>query len=189
MPWNWVTNFIYQSPSLKSKSKLVQETVGGWELSSIITFQTGNPFTINAAGPTYNNDDSGSLQKGDRADFVPGQAINAGKGSHWDWVKTGYFNQAAFQNNAAGTFGNTPKNLMYGPREFGVDAAIMKTWSLVGSTNLQFRWEAFNATNHPSFANPAAPWGADVGWGGFGDIVQTGNIPARVMQGALKLTF
>jgi predicted cation transporter len=27
------------------------------------------------------------------------------------------------------------------------------------------------------------------GWGGFGSIVQTGNEPARVMQGALKLTF
>ncbi len=189
MPWNWVTNFIYQAPGLKAKSKLIQETLGGWQLSSIITFQTGNPFSVMAAGPSYNDDDSGSLQKLDRADFVPGQAIDAGKGNHWNWVTTGYFNQAAFANNAIGTFGNTPKNLMYGPREFGADAAILKTWSLVGTSKLQFRWEAFNATNHPSFANPAAPWGAYVGWGGFGDIVQTGNIPAGVMQGALKLTF
>jgi hypothetical protein len=189
LPWNSVTNFIYQAPSFKRASKLMQETVGGWEVSSIITFQDGNPFTIMAAGTDWAENDSGSMQYLDRADRVAGQALNAGKGSHWNWVKTGYFNQAAFTQNAAGTFGNSAKNLMFGPRLSYADAAIMKNWALKQGTNLQFRWEAFNATNHPSFATPAAPWGAYVGWGGFGNIVQTGNEPARVMQGALKLTF
>jgi hypothetical protein len=197
VPMNWVTNFIYQSPSLKSRGKLIQETLGGWEMSSIITYQSGNPFSIGAAGYNWNSDDSGSLQKGDRADRVVGQPLNAGKGSHWDWVKTGYFNDAAFNNNALGTFGSSAKNLMFGPREFGADAAVMKNWSLVEGTKLQFRWEAFNATNHPSFANPAQPWGSVTGWKSVvgsqwnanNTIVQTGNIPARVMQGALKLTF
>jgi hypothetical protein len=167
----------------------MEQTVGGWELSSILTFQAGNPFTIMAAGTDWSMNDSGSMQYLDRADRVAGQALNAGKGSHWDWIKTGYFNQAAFTQNAAGTFGNSAKNLMYGPRLFFADAAIMKNWTLYEGTKLQFRWEAFNATNHPSFATPAAPWGAYIGWGGFGNIVQTGNEPARVMQGALKLTF
>jgi hypothetical protein len=197
VPMNWVTNFIYQAPSFKSRSKLVQETLGGWEMSSIITYQSGNPFSIGSSGYNWNNDDSGSLQKGDRADRVAGQPLNAGKGSHWDWVKTGYFNDAAFNNNAIGTFGSSAKNLMFGPREFGADAAVMKNWSLVKGTKLQFRWEAFNATNHPSFANPAQPWGSVTGWKSVvgsqwnanNTIVQTGNIPARVMQGALKLTF
>jgi hypothetical protein len=197
VPWNWVTNFIYQSPSLKQQSKLMQETLGGWELSSIITFQTGNPFSVMSAGYSWNDDDSGSLQKGDRADRVAGQPLNVGKGSHWDWVSTGYFNDAAFNNNAIGTFGTSAKNLMFGPREFGADAAIMKTWDLARTTKLQFRWEAFNATNHPSFANPSAPWGSYTGWKSVvgsqwnanNTIVQTGNIPARVMQGALKIIF
>jgi len=86
---------------------------------------------------------------------------------------------------------------MFGPREFGTDAAVMKSWTLREGTRLQFRWEAFNATNHPSFANPAAPYGSVTGWASVvgnqwnanNTIVQTGNIPARVMQGALKLTF
>jgi hypothetical protein len=198
VPWNSVTNFIYQAPGLRGQNKLVQEALGGWELSGIVTAQSGNPFSIGAAGPNWNNDQSGSLQKGDRADRVAGQPLNAGKGSHWDWVKTGYFNQLAFDNNAKGTFGTSGKNLMFGPSQFGADAAIMKSWSLVEGMKLQFRWEAFNVTNHPSFANPAAPWGSVTGWAGFtasgqalanNTIVQTGNIPARVMQGALKLTF
>lgn len=197
VPFNWVTNFIYQVPRLRTNSNLVQQVLGGWEASSIITYQSGNPFSVMAAGYNWNSDDSGSMQFLDRADRVQGQPLNAGRGSHWDWVKTGYFNQAAFNNNAIGTFGNSPKNVMFGPRQFGMDAAVMKSWSLSEGMRLQFRWEAFNATNHPSFANPAAPWGSFTGWGGVvgsqwnanNKIVQTGNIPARLMQGALKLTF
>jgi hypothetical protein len=197
VPWNSVTNFIYQAPTLHGQKMLVQEVLGGWELSSILTFQTGNPFSIGSAGANWDDNNSGSLQKGDRADRVAGQPLNVGKGDHWTWVKTGYFNQAAFNNAAMGTFGSSGKNIMFGPREFGTDAAVMKTWTLAEGTRLQFRWEAFNATNHPSFANPAAPYGSVTGWASVvgnqwnanNTIVQTGNIPARVMQGALKLTF
>ena len=132
-----------------------------------------------------------------RADRVAGQPLNAGKGNHWDWTKTGYFNQAAFNNNAVGTFGTSAKNLMFGPRQFNSDAAITKNWSLVEGMKLQFRWEAFNVTNHPSFANPSAPWGSYTGWASVvgsqwnanNTIVQTGNVLPRVMQGALKLSF
>jgi hypothetical protein len=191
MPWNWVTNFIYQAPSFKGKGKLLEKTVGGWEFSSILTYQSGNPFSVFSSGSNWNQNDSGSLQYLDRADLVAGQALNVGKGSHWDWATAGkgYFNTAAFTNNAAGTFGNSGKNIMFGPREFTADAAIMKSWSLVAGTKLQFRWEAFNVTNHPSFGNPTGDYGNTVGWGNYGIIGNVGNVPPRVMQGALKLTF
>ena len=56
VPWNWVTNFVYQAPGFKDQGKLMQETVGGWQLSGIITWQTGNPFSIGRGrttpGPT-----------------------------------------------------------------------------------------------------------------------------------------
>lgn len=197
MPWNSTTNFIYQTPGLHGQSRMMQEALGGWQLSSIISFETGNPFSVMSAGNNWNSDNSGSQQYLDRADRVSGQAMNAGKGSHWDWVKTGYFNDAAFNNNAMGTFGNSAKNLMFGPHQAYADAGIMKTWALAERTRLQFRWEGFNVTNHPNFASPAAPWGTYTGWGSVvgnqwnanNKISVTGNVPARVMQGALKLTF
>ena len=72
---------------------------------------------------------------------------------------------------------------------FSAHAAIMKSWNLVEGTNLQFRWEAFNVTNHPSFGNPTGDYGNTVGWGNYGIVGNVGNVPPRVMQGALKLTF
>jgi hypothetical protein len=188
VPWNSVTNFIYQAPGLRGKSKLIQQSLGGWELSSIITFQAGNPFSIMAGGINWDENDSGSLQKMDRADVVPGQPLSVRQGSRSHWLNN-YFNTAAFTNNAWGTFGNSGKNLLIGPPIATVDAAISKTWSLVEGTKLQFRWEAFNALNKPSFANPSVTWGNTTGWGNFGKILSTGNVPPRVMQGALKLTF
>jgi hypothetical protein len=106
---------------------------------------------------------------------------------HWNWVTK--FIYPAFTNNAAGTFGNSSKNILFGPREFGADAAIMKSWALVHDMKLQFRWEAFNVTNYPRFANPSADYGNTVDWGNFGKIGDVGNIAPRVMQGALKLIF
>jgi len=197
MPWNSTTSFIYQTPSLRRHGMMLEQVLGGWQLSGIIAFQAGNPFSIMSAGNDWSSNNSGSDQYLDRADRVAGQPLNVGKGDHWTWVKTGYFNDAAFTNNALGTFGSSAKNVMFGPHQGYADAGIMKSWNLAEKARLQFRWEAFNVTNHPSFANPAQPWGSYTGWKSVvGDqwnanntIVQTGNIPARVMQGALKLTF
>jgi hypothetical protein len=184
VPFNFVTNFIYQAPTLKGKNILLQETLGGWELSSIVTWQSGNAFSIQSGA----SNNSGSNQYLDRADRVAGQPLTVHQGSKATWLNH-YFNTAAFTNNAPGTFGNSGKNIMFGPHYFGDDAAVMKSWSLVEGIKLQFRWEAFNAFNHPTFGNPTGDYGNTVTWGGFGKIGTTGNIPPRVMQGALKLTF
>jgi hypothetical protein len=158
----------------------LREIFGGWEVSGIITAQTGNPFSVISGA---NN--SGSNLWLDRADSVTGVSTNMGKGNRQSWAYgSGYFSKSAFTNGAS--FGNTGRNAYWGPKVFGADAAIMKTWDLLEGTKLQFRWEAFNATNHPNFGTPDGTQ-----WGGShtGMISGLGNIPPRVMQGALKLTF
>ncbi len=191
MPWNWISNFIYLAPSFKEKGKLMEETVGGWQLSGIITWQAGNPFSIGQW-----DTDPGVGMWANRADFVPGVAANMGKGSHWDWVNPakGYFNEAAFTlpvscaDKTPGWcgFGDTSRDAYWGPGVFGIDASIMKNWVLMEGKTFQFRWDAFNATNHPSFANPAST--INQGAGTFGIITGTNSQP-RIFQGALRLTF
>ena len=191
MPWNWISNFIYQAPSFREKGKLMEETVGGWQLSSIITAQKGNPFSIGQW-----NTDPGVGMWNNRADFVPGVAPNVGHGSHWDWVNPskGYFNESAFtlpvscNDKTPGWcgFGDTNRNAYWGPGVFGIDASIMKNWTLLEGKSFQFRWDAFNATNHPNFANP--PSTVNQAAGTFGVISGTNGHP-RVFQGALRFSF
>lgn len=191
VPWAWKTNFIYQAPSFKEKGTLMEETVGGWQLSGIMTLQKGSPFSIGQW-----NTDPGVGMWNNRADYVSGVSPDMGKGSHWDWVNPakGYFNTAAFtlptscndQTPGWCGFGDTGKNAYWGPGIFGIDASIMKDWTLREGTTLQFRWDAFNATNHPNFSGPAST--VNQAAGTFGVITST-NGNARIFQGALRLTF
>ena len=61
----------------------------------------------------------------------------------------------------------------------------MKNFSFRERYNLQFRWEMFNAFNHPNFGLPnTSPTS-----GSFGQITTIGSVPPRVQQAALKLIF
>jgi hypothetical protein len=62
---------------------------------------------------------------------------------------------------------------------------IDKNWQFHEKYAIQFRWEMFNALNHPSFGIPSN----DPSSGNTGQITSTGVTPPRVMQGALKFTF
>jgi hypothetical protein len=188
MPFNWMSNFIYQAPEFREKNRLVRQAIGGWQLSGIVSFHSGNPFSI--ASWT----DNGAGLWDTRADSVSGASNNMGKGNHWDWVNAskGYFNGKAFTDPTSCNdltpgwcgFGDTGRNAYWGPHLFNADASIMKNWTLAEGKTFQFRWDAFNVTNHPNFANPSS----NVDGGNFGVITGTNGNP-RIFQGALRVTF
>ncbi len=181
VPFIWVSNVVYTTPSLSAENQFMRQALGGWQVSGIITLQSGFPFGISGGD---GNNNSGALQYEDRADVVPGQSYDVRQGSKSQWLNK-YFNTAAFTPNAAGTFGNSGKNLFQGPPVKTMDLAFSKNWTIIEGYRLQFRWEMFNALNHPSFSNPDNT----VTDGSFGQITSLGPIPARVMQAGLKFTF
>jgi len=198
LPFTWVSSFIYNSPSLSGQSLLVREVVGGWEISPIISWQSGSPFSVGAGSSNAAYGElgkgSGCLQDcaGDRADRVPGVPLNVRQGGRSHWTQQ-YFNPAAFITRHDGTFGDSGRNMMQGPPGFNIDTALMKNWSILERYRLQLRFEFFNATNHPIMGNPSAnpgdagggPAQINGGNGGFGGTSNT----TRVGQAALKLTF
>jgi hypothetical protein len=181
VPFIWVSSLVYTTPALNDKNQFIKQTLGSWEVSGIVTFQSGFPFTI-MGGSGDNN--SGSQQFEDRADLVSGQGLDVRQGGKSNWLGH-YFNTAAFTTNAAGTFGDSGKNMLQGPPIRTMDAAIAKNWYLHERYSFQFRWEMFNAFNTPSFSSP----GNTVGFGNFGQITSIGAIPPRVMQAGLKFAF
>jgi Carboxypeptidase regulatory-like domain len=178
-PIDWVSNFVYTSPALHGHGPLLEEVLGGWEMSGIYNWISGAGLTIESDSGA-----SGSDQGEDRANFVSGQALDVKSGSRSQWLSQ-YFNTKAFTTNPAGTFGDTGKNIMRAPHTTWGDAGIDKNWRIAERYGVKFRWEFFNAFNHPSFGSP----GTNLTWGGFGQISGTGSEPPRVMQGALKFMF
>jgi hypothetical protein len=61
---------------------------------------------------------------------------------------------SAFGRPARGTFGNLPRNELYGPGWWNVDASLFKRFSLGGERHLEFRVEAQNVFNHVNLGNP-----------------------------------
>lgn len=189
-PFVWITNFIYTTPKLRNQNQFIQQTLGGWEVSAIITSQSGSPFGVSAGLDGSNN--SGANQYEDRADRVQGAPLQVRQGGRSNWLNH-YFNIDAFRVNAPGTFGDSGKNLMVGPPVNFTDAGLYKNWSIAEKLNLQFRWEMFNAFNHPNFGTPNASnqftdTGSNQG-GTEGEITGLGWEPPRVMQGAIKIIF
>lgn len=187
-PFIWVSNAIYTSPSLAHDNQFIRQTLGGWEISAIVTSQSGQAFSVYGG---FGNNNSGSLQYEDLANRVSGAPLDVRKGSRTHWIND-YFNVNAFTENPAGTFGNSGKDIMRGPPYNNTDAALAKNWRMFEKYTLQFRWEMFNAFNHPSFSTPNATNQISTGGtnaGGIeGTITSIFGAP-RVMQGALKLTF
>jgi hypothetical protein len=177
VPFIWVTNWVYESPSLRGRSSVVNAIFGNWQLSGIFRLQAGAPFNIVGG---FGNNASGSLVGGDRADYT-GAPLNVKQGDKGDWILQ-YFNTDAFVQNAPGTFGNFGRNVLRAPHYTNLDLGISKNWRFQERYRVQLRWEMFNALNTPSFRAPTnSPSSA-----AFGRITGTGPVAARLMQVALK---
>jgi Carboxypeptidase regulatory-like domain len=167
----------------------VGQFANGWQVNGIFTAQSGLPITI-----TSGVDNSLSGIGNDYAAYVPGVSPHrpAGASKVKEW-----FNPAAFQKNATGTFGDVPRNSLRGPGYDDIDMSVFKDILPERRVHGQFQAEAFNALNHTNFSNP----GANVSSSGtFGQITSTSsstgsvNIPSpvgtqRLFQFAAKIIF
>jgi hypothetical protein len=164
-------------PNLKVQG-ITGKLINGWMLNSIITWQSGMPF--NPLSGVDNAFDGGSNQ---RADFLGGDASLGSGRSHAAQVQQ-WFNTVLFTKNAPGTFGNTGKDVLIGPRLFNTDANISKNFALTERMRFQFRAEFFNLFNNTNFTLPGSSISAPAT---FGKI--TGALSPRIMQLALKFYF
>jgi len=182
-PFIWVSSFVYQLPKLQKANPVLRNVLGGWEFSGLYTAMSGPPFTMNG-GQGNNNSYFDEYQ--DRADYVPGQhfGVRQGGKSHW-LAPNGYFNTAAFANNAYGTPGDSQKFFIQEPPIRDADLGIHKNWTILERYQIQFRFEAFDALNTPSFGQPDS----NPGDGNFGTISSMGNTGPRLVQSALRITF
>jgi hypothetical protein len=94
-----------------------------------------------------------------------------------------YLNRAAFESSGT-AFGNLGRNTVIGPDQRRVDLSVSKTTRIMNGRVVEFRVEAYNVTNTPTFRNP----GRDLSSANFGQITRTRGGP-RVIQLGLKFRF
>jgi hypothetical protein len=187
-----VISSVYELPIgtgkwlLKNAGPVLNKFVGGWQTSSISTYQSGFPITATMSGDI--NGDGIT----DRPDLV-------GKISYRDSEPACYVvdsrnpacntTSSAFVNLPAGSvrFGSEGRNTIIGPGLAQTDLGIAKNtrFGKDDRFNLQFRFEAFNFWNHPNFLQPNVV--VNVASPRFGSITSASR--ARELQFGMKLEF
>jgi hypothetical protein len=148
-----------------------------WQVSGILTFQTGRPFTPRLTTDNSNTGNVGGFFAHDRPDVIGSPELD-------NPTPERFFNTEAFAIAQRYTFGNSGRNVLIGPGLSNLDLAFMKDFRLHHEQTLQFRVEVFNFFNHPNLRlpesyvdNPAT----------FGRILAAD--PARQIQFGLKYVF
>jgi hypothetical protein len=191
-----------------NRGGLVNQAVGGWTTSFIFQVQSGNPIFLNSS----NQGSSYPVRIGDPD--APGGTADAATQPQFECATRvhtlqQWFNPCAFKNppqaapatdpaqnliaqGIAGTlpFGPPGRQSVVGPGFNKLDMSLFKSFAIpYRESSLQFRADAFNVLNHPSFGNPNNSLTGDTGQA----ITTTrfsGILPdARVLQVALRLTF
>ena len=191
-------NAVVELPVGKGKTFLnnapmwLDEIVGGWQVSTLYTFHTGNPINCIDSGVYNVNYLSSSY-----CIMAPGASMPA-SGFTFDQngIPSIFKNTNAYSNFVAGYPGVVGyRGILRGPHFWNDDLAISKAFRLPKEGyRLQLRGEAYNLLNHENFGNPAISTTASgvtiSSPTTFGEITSTATGAApRVLQLALRFEF
>jgi outer membrane receptor protein involved in Fe transport len=178
LPNNLAVSSVYELPFGKGRrflaysNRYLNGLLGGWEIAGIFMARTGLPFT-----PTISSDNANTGIGGQRPDVVGDSSVATRTVNQW-------FNPAAFAIPARFTYGDGGRNILRADGLVELDTTLKKSFPVTESRRLEFRAEAFNITNTPTFSAP----NATIGSTSAGIVTSTLNA-GRVLQGALKFFF
>jgi hypothetical protein len=179
---NAVVNFIYDIPIFRhSDSRLLRTTVGGWQVSGIVTLESGIPLNIGLSGAQGGN---GLPNATNRPNLV-GPVSYPSTVSPTAQQVIQYINPAAFADPTIGAFGNLGHNALRGPGRDNWNLSLFKSFVFSESrgSRLEFRVETFNIWNHTQFNQVSTNFGAS----NFGQY--TSAFDPRILQLGLKAYF
>jgi hypothetical protein len=180
VPLRFVFSGVWDMPFGRGRRYLAtgwQSVLAGpWTLTVIYQAQSGRPFTPVLS---FDNANAGTTSRPDRV--CSGNLDNR--------TLDRYFDTSCFQTPPPFRFGNSGRNILYGPGENNVDIGVHRVFPIratdgTNRTNLEFRAEAFNLFNHPQFSNPNPIIGtAQAG------VINSTAVANRQVQLGLRLSF
>jgi hypothetical protein len=171
----FVANWLYSLPVGKGQRLALKGpldwVLGGWQISGILTAQTGVPLVVRGA----NNNAANRPNSTGRSAELPSDQRTV----------TRWFDTTAFSGPPLFTFGNVGRVLpdVRAPGLLQIDAGLQKFFPIGEKARLQLRGEAFNLTNKVNLGAP------DTGFlsTAFGNINSAGA--SRALQVGAKITF
>ena len=176
-------DYVYQLPFGRGQkfgtnmNRFADAFIGGWEVTGIFSATSGRPFTVGIGRDVAN---IGARSISQRPNLV-GDPYSGALNAPDLWI-----NKDAFAEPAPFTFGNLGRNTLVGPGFAQFDFGGYKNFMITELIRLQFRFEAFNITNHVNFGLPDSNFDDPVGT--FGRITGLSGRP-REEQVSLKLIF
>ena len=176
-----VTSFMYDLPfgtgrKYMNSSKGLDYVLGHWQVNSVITFRTGQPYGLgtNQCVGTF-----GTCQP----DVIPGMdPKNAPSGGRRPEM---WFDTSAVTKPAPGTPGTLGLQSQNRPGQRNADFSIFKDLAFTERYRVQFRSEFFNLANTPQWSQPGTTQGDST----FGVITGTQANSQRHVQFALRFMF
>ena len=186
-------NVIYELPFGRGRrwanfsNGFLDAVLGGWQVNGILSYSSGQPFTIQSTG--RNNLTTGDSSTATFLGDDPGitNSVNTG-GDNVTFLNEEQ--QGLFEQPVAGSAGLTAQRFFDGPSFWVLDSSVFKRfrtpWVSGEDASLELRFEFFNTTNSTVFS----PYGAaqtNINSGSFGNVTATRS--PRIMQVALKFIF
>jgi hypothetical protein len=152
------TYFTYQLPVGKGRAFNVNNSVlngivGGWNVGSIISWQSGMPFWIQGGYGTFNNEDGGVVLNGVTPNQIQhniGVYITPKSPYAPEWLNPNFNATSAIQPNTnPGTIGQML--FLHGPGFSNTDISLNKVFPIHERLSFKVQAAFLNAFNHPNW--------------------------------------
>jgi hypothetical protein len=203
----YTLNGNYQLPlgrgrAFMNQSRIADFLVGGWSTSAVFAMETGTPFTVNPVISTAAGGSAHAIKTGDPFK-AGGSAANCASSVR---NRTHWYNPCAFTDPLSGSnlasgqlVTDTATALQYlggrslvvaGPGYWRTDMSLFKDFTAFREQKVEFRVDAFNLFNHPTWGNPSTSNTSVTGGLITGTKSFQANTPdARFMQVSAKYIF
>ena len=142
-------NWIYNLPTLQAQNGFIRNTLGSWEMSSIISVASGSNVTPYINSLTGGGDFSGTGSGGNENPMrVAGQSCRANSGNSRQWLNANAFTMNGFQ---IGKLGSSGFGICTAPGNADVDFSLRKNFKITERIKMQFQLDFFNLFNHPQY--------------------------------------
>ena len=171
----WEIPFGRGSAERSKARELVDGVFGGWQVSGILSAESGAPFSVLMSCADINAQGNNC-----RPNRLASGALPSDQRSIKQW-----FDTAAFAIPSTPEYGNAGRDILRAPGVNNIDLALSKSfpWGRVETRRLQIRSEFFNTLNHTNLGVPVNSIDSPA----FGTI--TAAAPGREIQLGARLEF